>query len=222
MKWIVLIAMTGALAGCTGPNKGNTHNTNHVDPDSIAEEPQPDIQYDTFIAAGDLAVAQGQNGRAAEQYEKAVKSNPRAAVAVKKLALAYVRSGQTAKSIDAWKRYVSVTDGSADAYGSLGYAYELAGKPADAEKTYQEGIQKHPDGALVRINYGLMLVRREKIDDAVKQLSAVLQPHEVNYDIGSVYEQMGRKDLATFYYRRALECNPQFSPAKQKLLVATN
>jgi Tfp pilus assembly protein PilF len=141
---------------------------------------------------------------------------------MKKLALSYVKSRQLNKSIDAWKKYVDLSGGSDDAYGSLGYAYELAGNPSEAQKTYEEGVAKHPKGSLTHINYGLMLVRSEKIDLAVKQLSAVLQPHEVNYNIASVYEQMNRKDLAQFYYRRSLECNPNFAPAKQKLLVVTN
>lgn len=219
MRRMVLLACLGvALTGCH--DSGNSASRNPVPSDNspdIGEAPLPDINFDTYVAAGDLAASRGQYARAAEQYEKALKQRPSDMPVLKKLALTYAKAGQTTASLDTWKRLLVASNYSADAYGSLGYAYELAGNPNEAEKTYKEGIAKHPKGSLVRINYGLMLVRRNKVDLAVEQLSAVLQPHEVNYNIASVYEQTGRRDLAQFYYRKSLEANPQFAPAKQKL-----
>lgn len=212
-----------ALAGCQSTAKRPSDANANVDMESIAEAPTPDIKPSTYIAAGDLAASRNQFVQAAQQYGKALEVTPKDAPVIKKMALAQVKAGDTDGAIASLQRYEAVTDGSADAYGSLGYAYELGGKADLAEKTYLEGIKKHPDGALVHVNYGLMLVRHARVDDAVKQLSVALAPHEVNYDIAGVYEQMGRKDLAEFYYRRALECDPNFSPARQKLtMVETN
>lgn len=207
------------LSGCqsSGPNQANAPHHENIDDTSIADAPMPSIKPQTYIAAGDLAAARGQFPLAAKQYEGAVKLNPNDAPTLKKLALCYVKADQMPAAIDAWQRYSKATDGSSEAYGALGYAYELAGNPTAAEQTYIAGIAKHPDGGLVHVNYGLMLVRNNRVDEAVKQLSAVLQPHEVNYDIAGVYQQLGRRDLAQFYYRRALECNPNFYAAKQRL-----
>lgn len=216
MRRMLLLACLGVgLSGCQ--DSGNARNPAPSDssPD-IAEAPLPDIGFETYVAAGDLAASRGQNQRAAEQYEKALKQRSDAPV-LKKLAIAHAKSGQTTASIETWKRFLVASSYSADGYGSLGYAYELAGNAPEAEKTYLEGISKHPKGSLVRINYGLMLVRRNKVEQAIEQLSAVLQPHEVNYNIASVYEQVGRRDLAQFYYRKSLEANPQYAPAKQRL-----
>lgn len=211
-------SMVALLAvGCTSDGKTQANQRQTPDPGDIAEAPMPEIRFDTYVAAGDLAASRGQFGRAAEQYEAALKQRPKDEQTLRKLALAYAKMGQMNACIDAWKRHLSATGESAESYGSLGYAYELAGNPTEAEKVYQEGIRKHPNGALVHINYGLMLVRRNRVDEAVKQMSAVLQPHEVNYNIAGVYDQLGRRDLAQFYYRRALECNPTFTPARQKL-----
>lgn len=212
----VLVMIGMLLVGCEASSP-RTQREDRPDIESIQDAPEPTINFQTYVAAGDLAVTRGQPVRAAEQYEKALSVRPKDSGVIKKLALAYTSAGQTTSSIDAWKRYMDATQQSADAYGSLGYAYELAGNPNEAEKIYKEGVARHPTGALVHINYGLMLVRRGKVDEAVKQMSAVLQPHEVNYNIASVYEQMGRRDLAQFYYRRSIECNPNFSAAKQKL-----
>ncbi len=217
MGRIGLVLIVGLMmVGCEASSP-RTMREDRPDIETIQDAPEPQINFETYVAAGDLAVSRGQHLRAAEQYEKAMAINPKDSGLVKKLAVAYSSGGQTNKSLDTWKRYLTASYESADAYGSLGYAYELAGNPTEAEKTYRAGVAKHPKGALVRINYGLMMVRQGKVDPAVEQMSAVLQPHEVNYNIASVYEQMGRKDLAQFYYRRSIECNPNFSAAKQKL-----
>ena len=39
----------------------------------------------------------------------------------------------------------------------------------------------------------------------------------VKRSLSRIYDQLGRRDLAQFYYRRSLECNPGFTPARQKL-----
>lgn len=217
MKRVCLLGLGLVLAGgCTTSN--NQANNQLPPPDaSIAEAPMPAIKPETYIAAGDLAASKGNYPRAAGQYEQALKQNPDDPETTKKLALIYVKGNQMPAALETWKKYLAVSKQSDDAYGSLGYAYELAGKPSDAEATYKAGIAAHPDGKLTHINYGLMLVRKNKVDEAVKQLSAVLQPPEVNYNIASVYAQVGRPDLAQFYYKRALECDPGFEPARQKL-----
>ncbi|MGC4031690.1 MAG: tetratricopeptide repeat protein [Tepidisphaeraceae bacterium] len=218
MKRYLLSAVALAtLVGCSNDKGQGPNATAHIDPDTIAEQPMPDIKPETYIAAGDLAASQGQFIRAAAQYDLALKKKPDDTATCRKLALAYVKADQMPAAIEAWKRYLAVSKGSDDAYGSLGYAYELAGKPADAEATYKDGVARVSDGKLTHINYGLMLVRKNRVDEAVKQLSAVLPPPEVNYNIASVYTDLGRRDLAKFYYRRALECDPGFEPAKQKL-----
>lgn len=210
------------VAGCQ--SGGNTNSADSRPPDGadIADAPTPTIKADTFVAAGDLAASRGQHARAAAQYEQAVKANPNDPATIKKLALAYVKANQMPAAVETWKRYLTVSKNSDDAFGSLGYAYELAGKPAEAEATYKLGLEAHPDGALTHVNYGLMLVRRNKVDEAVKTLAVVLQPSEVNYNIAGVYAQLGRPDLAQFYYKRALECDPGFVPARQKLSMLDN
>lgn len=213
------VAVFAVLAGCAGDPSGEQASHVPVDDRSIADEPMPAIKARTFIAAGDLCASKGQYDKAAFQYQQALKASPKDALTARKLALAHTKAGRMPEAVDAWKQYVTASDGSDDAYGSLGYAQELAGKPTEAEATYQAGIAKHSDGPLCRVNYGLMLVRKYDVDNAVKQLSVVLKPAEVNYNIASVYSDLGRKDLAQFYYKRALQCDPGFVPARQKLAM---
>ncbi|HEY0008796.1 MAG TPA: tetratricopeptide repeat protein [Tepidisphaeraceae bacterium] len=220
-KWWIAAAIVGVISGCNSANKPQADGQPiDVNSDSIAEAPQAGIKSETYLAAGDLAASRGQAEKAAAQYEKAAKATPNDPAVLKKLAMAYVNAGQRPQAIETWQQHLAATKGADESYGSLGYAYELAGDPTSAEKTYRDGIARNPKGPLSRINYGLMLVRNSRVEEAVTQMSTVLQPHEVNYNVASVYEQMGRKDLATFYFRRSLECKADFRPALQKLSMA--
>lgn len=206
------------LAGCRD-NVTRNDDPPFVDPNSpsIAEvKPQP-VTPETYEATGVLAESRGQYEPAARFYQKALEGKPHSLSLTKRIALCYTKLGDFPKSELWWKRYMDVSQQSADAYGCLGYSYELSGNASAAEKTYQEGINRYPTAALLRTNYGLMLVRQSKIDAGLAQLTTVLKPAEANYNVGSAFEQMGRKDLAQFYYRRAVDLDPGFSPAKTKL-----
>jgi Tfp pilus assembly protein PilF len=112
---------------------------------------------------------------------------------------------------------VKATDGSAGAYSNLGFCHELAGNPAEAEAAYKKGIAKDPKNEPCRVNYGLMLARAGRTSDAVAQLQAVLKPEEVAYNVASVYEQQGKRELAREQYRKALAIDPEFKDAKARL-----
>ena len=62
-----------------------------------------------------------------------------------------------------------------------------------------------------------MLARNDRKDEAVAQLSAVLKPAEVHYNLASVYEQVGRKAEAKQEYEKALELDPKLWEAQSRL-----
>src|SRR5207248_8903045 len=117
----------------------------------------------------------------------------------------------------AWTKYTKATHDAAGGYSNLGFCYELAGRPTDAERAYQRGIAKDPQNQPCRVNYGLMLARQGKRDAAAEQLGAVLTPAEVHYDLASVLELQGKKDDAKEEYRKALQLNPAMTDAQVRL-----
>lgn len=221
-KTLLTVALLGllGLVGCKQPVATDDH---PISPDvnsaSIAEAPVPTVAPETYEATGILADSRGQFEPAARFYQKALEAKPNNLSLTKRIALCYTKLGDNAKAELWWKRYMEVSHQSADAFGCMGYAHELAGNPLAAEKTYQDGIAKYPNSALIQTNYGLMLVRQSKVDAGLSHLTTVLKPAEANYNVGSTFEQMGRKDLAQFYYKRAIELDPGFSPAKTKLAM---
>jgi tetratricopeptide (TPR) repeat protein len=175
------------------------------------------ITADTRFAAGQLAEAEGNYSAAVDQYQQAVKLNPRHQLALYRLGVVYTQFKQWDQAIDAWQRYVAATNQAAGAFGNLGFCYELSGKAALAESTYQAGIKKDYLNLLCRTNYGLMLARQGRTQDAVAIWQPVLTDAQIHYNFASVYQLEGRRTQARAEYQRALELDPNLTDAQQRL-----
>ena len=185
--------------------------------DAALPAKEPAINADTRFAAGQLAESSGDFGNALKQYQAALKSNPNHQGALFCLAILYSRQRQFDPAIETWNRYITATHNAAGGYSNLGFCYECAKRPADAEKAYQTGIARDPKSQPCRVNYGLMLARQGKLSQASEQLAAVLKPAEVHYDIASILELQGKKDAARDEYRKSLQADPNMTDAQTRL-----
>lgn len=183
----------------------------------IAPAEEPAFNVETRFAAGQLAESQNVPQRAVEQYLEALKLDANHQPSLFRLALVYTQTKQYPQAIEAWKRYVDVTKGSPTAYSNLGLCYELAGQPQQAEATFKVGIANAPRHEACAVNYGLMLARQGRRDEALAQLQTVLPPAKAHYNMGSVYEQQGRLDQARQDYAKAMELDPAFRDARVRL-----
>ncbi len=220
------------FVGCAGNNNNdpysNTPGTHGkilggiADPvsqggDSLLPEQEPAIQAQTHFAAGQFAEAEGNYPVAALQYEKACKAQKDYLWAQYRLGVVYSHMKNWSKAVEAWNAYIDSTNGTASAYSNLGFTWELAGDPSRAEEAYKKGVARDPKCQPARVNYGLMLARRNRIPEAVQQLQTSLTPAEVHYNLASVFEQQGRRKLARAEYEMALKLDPQLSDARTRL-----
>jgi tetratricopeptide (TPR) repeat protein len=215
----------GSMAGCSGPGPNAPGQqltaadrakltTPRDEFESAKEVP---IGADTHFAAGQFAESQGNLTQAMEQYRKAMTLSPNHRETLFRLGVVYVKQKKLNEAIETFKKYVEVTNGDATAYANLGFAYELAGRGSDAETAYLRGIKREPTNSVCRVNYGLMLARKERFNEATLQLQTVLAEAEVHYNLASVYEQLGRREQAKIEYRRALSADPELKEAQARL-----
>ncbi|WP_428937234.1 tetratricopeptide repeat protein [Fontivita pretiosa] len=217
-------------AGCADPNRHDSQMRSGVEKlssrDAAAlsathsrfeQSNDPPLNADTRFAAGQLAESQGQLDRALEQYRAALKADPKHQPSLYRMGMIYARAMQYQQALEVWKQYVVATNGSATAYSNLGFCYELAGQTREAEQAYLTGIRKEPNNQPCRINYGLMLARLGRAQEAEAHLATVLRPAEVHYNLASVYDQLDRKDRARAEYKKALELDPQMWEARVRL-----
>lgn len=212
------------LAGCGGGGASQSQQLTEQDKarllaprDEFEAGKNVPIIADTHFAAGQLAEGQGKLDQAMQQYEKALKLNPKHRDALFRSGVVLVKQRKLPEAIETWNKYVAVTNGDANAYANLGFAFELAARTSEAEQAYQKGVRRDPANAACRVNYGLMLARKERFNEALLQLQTVLSDAEVQYNLASVYESLGRKEQAKIAYRKALAADPKMKDAEARL-----
>jgi protein O-GlcNAc transferase len=168
-------------------------------------------------AAGVAAEAEGDTSAATASYKRALRSVPDHVSSLRRLATLYTADEHYADAIPLWKRLVEATDGDADAYNDLGYAYDLAGYEDPAEAAYLRGLQTDPGNARVRTNFGLMLARHGRTNEAILQLRAAMPLADAYYNVAVVLESQGKKARARREFQRALDTDPDHVEAELHL-----
>jgi tetratricopeptide (TPR) repeat protein len=197
------------LSGSTAEQRAN---------DQTAEAaPEPELNADSRFAAGMLAETQGRLDCAIVQYEQGLRLNPNHVPSLYRLGVAQTKSKMYDKAVVTWKQYVKATGDIASSWANLGFCYEMAGDVDNAEQAYKEGLSRDQKCQSCRINYGLMLARQNRTVEAEVQLSSVLKPDEVSYNLAAVYEQQGAIQQAKEALKKALEVNPNNADAQAKL-----
>jgi tetratricopeptide (TPR) repeat protein len=220
------VLLGGALLinGCAGDKNGSANAPGGKDLQEINAKRSdfesandPPLTAETHFAAGQLNETQGNAALAIEQYEAALKLNPKYIPALYRMAFVYSQSRDFPKAIETWTRYIDVTNHSAIGYSNLGYCQELSGDADTAELSYQAGIEHDASSQACRVNYGLMLTRQGRIEEAKAQFGAVLSPAEAHYNIASVLQQQGKKDAARAEFIEALKTDPKLADAQTRL-----
>jgi tetratricopeptide (TPR) repeat protein len=179
--------------------------------------PEPELNIETRFAAARLAETQNRLDAAAQQYEQALKLKPDHVPSLYRLGIVHTKRKQFDDAAAVWRKYIKATGEHAGGYSNLGFCYEMAGDIGNAEKAYMEGIRRDPRSVPCRTNYGLMLARSGRIPEAEAQLSFVLKPDQVRYNLATVYEQKGEMAQAKKELEKAIEINPKNKEAQTRL-----
>jgi tetratricopeptide (TPR) repeat protein len=212
------------LAGCGGSKESQFKPLAKEDADSLsAQRSRFDSAEDapftaqTHFAAGQLAESQGAAAMALDRYAAALKQDPKHLPSLYRMGVLYTQLRQYPQAIETWKRYIAASGNDATGYSNLGFCHELAGQPAEAESAYREGLAKDATNQAGHVNFGLLLAKLGRTDDAVAQLKAVLPESQAWYNVGSVCEQRGDRAGARAAYRKAIELNAAETGAAQRL-----
>jgi tetratricopeptide (TPR) repeat protein len=171
----------------------------------------------TRYAAGQFAESQARPDKAIDQYRKSLELDPKYQPSLYRLAIVYCELNRFVDAENTWHRYIELTKTSALGWSNLGFTFELAGRPEEAQDAYQRGIAVDPKSVPCRVNYGLMLARHGHMGQATIQLQAVLTPAEVHYNLASIYEIEGRGAQAKEEYQKALDLDPGLTDAQTRL-----
>jgi tetratricopeptide (TPR) repeat protein len=208
--------LLGLTTGCANNRPQSTPNTPPPALTEFEKSKDPPIEARTRFAAGQLAESEMHYGDAIAQYRKALKTDPHYADAMYRLGIVLAVVRDYPAAIETWTKYLALTH-SATAYSNLGFCQELAGNPAAAEGSYRAGLKLEPTNEPCHINYGLMLARHDRPNEALLQLQTVLTPAKAHYDLAATYETLGRRKDAKAEYAKSLQIDPNLDDAKAKL-----
>lgn len=97
---------------------------------------------------------------------------------------------------------------SALVHNSLGYSYYMAGQWPEAERMYQRGMSYDASYHPLWRNYGLLLARMGRYEEAVSAFEQVEKRAEASNDVGYVCLVEGKLDVAEQFFRSAIEQSP--------------
>ncbi len=193
---------------------------------AVAEKPAPEtasVEAARAFEAGRSHLLAGDDVGAAPEFEKAVAEDPAFAAAHERLAETYQALGHHEKAVAAVERAVAAI-GSTDnrlAYRVRARAQLLAGRPADAEKQFQELLARYPFDAEPRLDLAAAQAAQGHNAEAVGTLkkAAELDPGDPR-----VWFQLGKNSIlagdparaASDYLVRALTLHTRLGNEKGK------
>jgi len=177
----------------------------------------PAIQSQTHLAAGMVSEQNGQLQQAESSYKAALALEPDNSKALFSIARLLNSQKKYDQSIPYWESLVRVNKGSADSYSNLGYTYMLAERDSNSEQAFLRAISADPKHRRARLNYSQLLGRQGRMQDAATQMSAILPPAAVHFNLGLMYERGGNASIARQHYVRSLQFDPQFRQSADRI-----
>ncbi|OQY09989.1 MAG: hypothetical protein B6I28_01935 [Fusobacteriia bacterium 4572_132] len=167
----------------------------------------------------------GEKGRALELFKAYLATRPNDIKSKQYLAKIYYEEEEP---LFAAKLLVSLTlsryatdKEKADAYAFMAQIYDEQGKKEKAIQTAMKGFKLDPKNEKLHYQMGLIYIKNEKIDRAIKELNLVLHKNRLNLDarmsLAKLHEERGEEIKSIFQYKKILEINPSYEKASYKL-----
>lgn len=200
-------------------------------------EEQPD-RADLALKRADILSVLGMDTEATLQYQEALRINPNFLEATIKLGTQYLQMQHEQLAAQQFNRAAEINDEIVDAYIGLAIAQKLADKVSDARATLSLAAAIQPNSSLLlaettalqfKVSFGESFESHD--DDELNELmSAVIQSHQqqlsrrpqnpdLHYRLGVLLMSVGWMSKAITVFQSALEINPTYSRARNKLAV---
>jgi tetratricopeptide (TPR) repeat protein len=175
----------------------------------------PDDPVAQAIAAKTLWKLRGQLDEAVAHYQQAVRLKPEYFQANLELGDLLVDRGEIEASLEYYERAVQIKPRDANARLQLGNTLLDMGKQERAVEAYSATLRLDPQNVFAYRNLGAIARRNEKFDTAIAHYRKALEldPTPVSHcDLGFIFLQASRYDLAGDQFRRTIAKAPRHVP----------
>ncbi|MBI3280743.1 MAG: protein kinase [Acidobacteria bacterium] len=163
-----------------------------------------------FVSLGRIHAETGKYDLAVQQFQRALKLDPRNAEAHQRISRAYESLGRTAEAEAALKQAVALRPDYWDGHNSLGAFYYRRGRYREAADQFREVLKLTPDNSQAYINLGVMLNNLEDragAQDAYRKSIAIAPSYPAYSNLAGVYYNAGDYLNAAAAYEKALQIN---------------
>lgn len=152
----------------------------------------------------DILMARKLYPEAIKSYEHLVKTDPKDAVLLNKLGVAYEVAGNDGHAERAYKQAIRVDKTYASAYNNVGTVEYSRHKYTHAISWYEKTLALRPDMATVYCNLGYAYFSEKKYPEAMSSFEQAIhfdpQIMAEHGDNGSIIQQRGTTDPGLFYF----------------------
>jgi Flp pilus assembly protein TadD len=163
----------------------------------------------------------GNEGAAAEHFEKTLSLNPDAFEALVELTKLRIQEGKTDQAIKRVQEQISRSPKNPRYYNLLGHVYEFTNDPAGAESAYRKSIEVEPNALVSYLDLGRLYVNRKKFQEAIEEFEKVRKARPdyapASMILGVIYDTQRETEKAIKEYEEALKASPRFGPAANNL-----
>jgi Tfp pilus assembly protein PilF len=167
-----------------------------------------------LLDRADVYAEMGDDRKAAVDYERAIKLNPRDAVSRVKLGMIYQRTGATQRAEESYRAALRLDPNLAPAANNLAMMTLRAGGNLDeALELARKAVAAAPQVPQFHDTLGRVLRARGTRAAAIAafEKATTLPPPQADpwYQLGELYEEAGNRSAAQAAYRKALELDPK-------------
>ena len=174
-----------------------------------------------YIGLADCQMAAGNATAAAATLERGMAANPRDLQVLERTAELWRRLERPDKAIALYERELPLAPSDALVRVRLGELYRDAGNPSRAIALLQEAVRLDSKDASSWNALGMVLGGTGDLPGAVRAFGEATgrDPRDAQYayNLGLALERQGNLVEASSWYEKALERNPSFTAARQKL-----
>jgi len=158
-------------------------------------------------------------------WEWGARRAPLSTVPFTNLSRLYTEQGSPEAGLEAARRALELDPGNSMAWNNAGLALFHQGRYAEAQRAFESAANRQPGNALFWNNLAAVLMEQGQLEEAERVLleeSLGRDPNQplAHLNLGAIYLQMERRELAIHHLQEALRLLPPGQTAKAEAMLA--
>jgi tetratricopeptide (TPR) repeat protein/pyruvate-formate lyase-activating enzyme len=181
-------------------------------PDDQYEKKDPLQENQQVHVAGFRFLEQKEFGKASEEFNKILQSDPRNEHARHGLGLCYQHEGQLDKAIGEFKRGLETNPQNEHIHSSLGFCYKDSKQLDKAVDEFKKSLDLNSQNQYGHVGLGYCYLEQNQVDKAIAEFQLALklfpQSEPARQGLGSCYQHKERFEEAVGEFKKVLALNP--------------